>query len=188
MGDAEDFYLMHRFSQQIYMDTKLTISFKPLSSLQSGQLFEMLADSYIDLIEKDDVRNRDKYIESWAQMDRKAFDSTEPMGKYILVTHLDGKSIGFASYDPRYFPQYGIIGQNCIRSEFKGKGYGRIQIEEILKLFKLAGCHKVIVSTGNINFFIPAQKMYKSLGFEEIGRQLNQVWGYQEIKYEMLLR
>lgn len=160
------------------------LTFKPLSSLKRGQLFEMLMKSYKDLIEKYDTKNKDKYIESWEQSDKSAFDNPETVGRCVLVTHLDDKAVGFTSWDPRNFPEYGIVGQNCVLPEYQGKGYGKMQIEQLLKIFREAKCKKAVVSTGDCDFFIPAQKMYQRLGFKEIKRIFNEKWGSMEVEYE----
>lgn len=160
------------------------LTFRPLSSLKSGHLFEMLVSSYRDLIEKYDAKNKEKYLESWKQSDRDAFDNMETIGKCVLISYLEDKPIGFFSWDPRNLPEYGIVGQNCVLPEYKDKGYGKMQIEELLKIFRNAKCKKALVSTGDNEFFIPAQKMYQSLGFIEIGKRLNEKWGFNEIEYE----
>lgn len=163
------------------------ITFKPINSLKRGQIFDLLTRCYHDLANKYDTKNRDKYIESWHQSDKNAFDNPKTIGKCVLVSHLDNKPIGFVSYDPRNFPDYGIVGQNCVLPEYQGKGYGKLQLEELLKIFKDAGCSKAVVSTGDNDFFIPAQKMYESLGFKETGKNFNEKWGFEEIEYEKTL-
>lgn len=163
------------------------ITFKTLSSLDLGQIYEMLKDSYQDLIEKYDSKNKEKYLESWKQADKDVFDNPNTIGKCIFVTYADNELVGFASWDPRHFPEYGIVGQNCVLPKHKGKGYGKMQIEELLKIFKEAKCKKALVSTGDSDFFIPAQKMYQSVGFKETKRFLNQKWGFNEIEYEKSL-
>lgn len=163
------------------------LTFKSLSSLKPGQLFEMLASSYCDLIEKYDPQNKEEYLKSWKQADKDAFDNPNTIGKCIFVTYADKELVGFASWDPRHFPDYGIVGQNCVLHKNKGKGYGKMQIEELLRIFKEAKCKKALVSTGDSNFFISAQKMYQSVGFKETKRFLNQKWGFNEIEYEKIL-
>jgi len=166
---------------------KQGITFSPIASLNRGQIYEILKDSYHDLLEKYDPRNKKKYLESWEQADKDAFDNPDTIGKCIFATYSDDELIGFASWDPRHFPKYGIIGQNCVLSKYKGRGFGKLQIEKLLSIFKKAKCKKVIVSTGNNEFFIPAQKMYESLGFVEIAKHLNEKWGFNEIEYEKTL-
>ena len=71
------------------------LTFKPLTSLKRGQLFEMLASSYQDLADKYDPKNKEKYIKSWQQADSDAFDNPKTIGKCILITHLGNEPIGF---------------------------------------------------------------------------------------------
>lgn len=163
------------------------ITFKTLSSLNRGQIYEMLKDSYQDLIEKYDSQNVEKYLGSWEQADKDAFNNANTIGKYLFVTFIDNELVGFASWDPRHFPEYGIIGQNCVLTKHKGKGFGKLQIEELLRIFKKAECEKALVSTSDNDFFIPAQKMYQSVGFKETKRLLNQEWGFDDIEYEKKL-
>jgi GNAT superfamily N-acetyltransferase len=163
------------------------IAFKPINSLERGQIFEMLIDSYRDLVDTFDTKNRDQYLESWQRFDASVFDNPETIGKCVMISWIDDKPVGFISYDPRNFPAYRVVGQNCIQSGYKGKGYGKSQIEELLRIFKQAGCKRAKVSTGDNDFFTPARRMYERFGFEEIGRQFNEKWGYVEIEYEKQL-
>jgi ribosomal protein S18 acetylase RimI-like enzyme len=162
----------------------LMITFKPLSTLKPGQLFEILTTSYRELIEKYDPINKEKYLADWQQSDKDAFDYPETIGKCVLVSYVDNQPVGFVSYDPRNFPNFGIVGQNCVLPKFRGHSFGKIQIEKLLEIFKDGKCVKALVSTGANDFFIPAQKMYKSLGFIETGRHLNEKWGFTEIEYQ----
>ena len=72
-------------------------------------------------------------------------------------------------WDPRNFP-VAIIGHNCIKTIYKGNGFGKKQLSIALVKLKGKGFQKVTVSTGLLEFFIPAQKMYESVGFYEINR------------------
>ncbi len=95
--------------------------------------------------------------------------------------------VGFISFDLRNFPEYGIVGQNCVLSKHKGKGYGKAQLTYLLDYFKSKNCKKVLVSTGDNTFFLPAQKMYLREGFAEIKKEINEKFGYGEIFLEKIL-
>ena len=43
------------------------------------------------------------------------------------------KPIGFVTWDPRNRPEYVEIGHNGIRENYKGRGYGRLQLEEAIR-------------------------------------------------------
>lgn len=80
---------------------------------------------------------------------------------------LDEKDIiGFMSWDPRKLPVSVEIGHNCIIRCFQGRGKGREQLLFGLGIIKNLKPSKIIVKTGNIDFFKPAQKMYASVGFK----------------------
>jgi GNAT superfamily N-acetyltransferase len=85
----------------------------------------------------------------------------------VFVTSSQDEIIGFGSFDSRQGPEFGIIGQNCILPEFRGNGYGEQQIREILNRFRTMGIKKAVVSTSEHPFFLSAQRMYLSCGFQE---------------------
>lgn len=87
------------------------------------------------------------------------------------MTCLDGVPIGFVTWDPRNIPDHVEIGHNGIRKKYKGRGYGRLQLEEALRRIRAyKGLKRIIVST-NANFIAP--KNYESAGFVLRDRKLN---------------
>src|SRR3989344_6337990 len=131
------------------------LTFNSISSYEEGDLYKILYKSYESLL-AENIKNKDKYIANWKQFDKDSF-SQPKIGKCVLMTYLGDKLIGFASYDPRHFPDYGIIGHNCILPEYRNLGYGKIQIENLLKIFTNKNCKKVKVSTGEIEYYLPAR-------------------------------
>lgn len=162
------------------------LQFLPLTRYKPGILFHLLSENYRDLIEHYHLPHEEQLIDNWKKFDKEAFGNTQ-VGKCVFITSLDGKPIGFASYDPRLGQEYGIIGHNCILAEYRGKGYGREQIEELLRIFRKLHFRKVKVKTGDHSFFIPAQRLYLSLGFKETKRSKNGVQDFPVIEYEMYL-
>ena len=94
--------------------------------------------------------------------------------------------MGFASWDPRKYPT-GIIRHNYILPQFRVNGYGRYQINEIIKRFKQMNFTKALVSTMDHEFFYAAQKMYLACGFNEKRRFIDKYKNYKMIEYEKLL-
>ena len=68
-------------------------------------------------------------------------------------------------------PFIGIIGHNCILPKFRGQGFGKQQVIEILKRLIGFGIKTAKVTTNDNSFFIPAQRMYISCGFKETVRE-----------------
>jgi GNAT superfamily N-acetyltransferase len=145
--------------------------------------FEILRASYRELIEIFDPINKDKYLKNWREFDNNCFEHPETIGKCAHITKVGDKPIGLWSYDPRNFPEYGIVGHNCILPKYRRNGYGKKQIQEMLNIFKENGCKEARVTTTNNEFFIPAQKMYESLGFRETKRYFDKYWGLELIDY-----
>jgi len=114
------------------------------------------------------------------------FENPNSIGSCVFLSYFNNELVGFASYDPRNIPEFGIVGQNCILPQYRGRGFGKLQIAEILRIFKEKGARKVKVTTGQVSFHIPSQKMYESLGFIEVARGAGDD-GYLTIDYEVQL-
>lgn len=160
------------------------IVFKPLKEFNEGIIFDMLVKSYKEVLSKMSEEKKTVWMEKWKQNDKDAFNNLNTIGKCYFVTCDNDKIVGFGSYDPRKEPEIGIIGDNVVLPEFRGNGYGKIQIQEILRIFKKKWpVKKVIVSTGDNEFSIPAQKQYLSCGFKKVKRFIEN--GDKQIGYEI---
>ena len=85
----------------------------------------------------------------------------------MFVTCLDEAEIGFASFDPRPAPDFGIIGHNCVLPSFQRDGVGKRQVMEILERFR---------------------KMYLGCGFHEKRRWIKGPDPrYELVEYEISL-
>lgn len=144
------------------------VSFTPISQYKPGDLSKIIRESYSQLVENDPRYWKHEEV-NWDYFDKQAFAVSE-IGMCLFVTCLDEQPVGLAAWDPRNFPEYGTIGQNCILPEFRGKGLGTIQIQEVLRIFRENNARKAKVTTSEHPFFETAQKMYKSLGFNEVKR------------------
>jgi len=81
-----------------------------------------------------------------------------------FVTELDGEAIGFVCWDPRNLPDFVELGHNCIVTHCKGRGYGKLQLQEALRRIAMTNPKEIRVTTDEI--LIPAQKNYESCGFQ----------------------
>ena len=142
------------------------IEFKKISDFPRGTLYDILVDAY-----SFDARNKQIWDADWREADRFFYDNPEIADRYGLVTCLDGKPIGFVTWDPRHRPEYVEIGHNGIRQAVKGRGYGRLQLEEALRRIKAyEGLKRIIVCT---NSNLIASKNYESVGFVLYDRKPN---------------
>jgi GNAT superfamily N-acetyltransferase len=144
------------------------VEFKKFGKYQEGIIFSLLSRSYEAYFQYD-PKIEAVWKQAWGEYDQSVFENPEMVGASGFISSIDGCIIGFASWDPRQYP-CGIIGHNCVLPEFRGKGFGALQIKEVLRILKDSGFRKVVVTTGAHKFFQPAQKMYNACGFEELDR------------------
>jgi RimJ/RimL family protein N-acetyltransferase len=163
------------------------LSFAKLSGFKNGLIFALLSKSYFDLLNKYKLKHKKDMIDNWKKFDEAAFNNLNTIGKCVFVTSLGKKVIGFGSYDPRQWPEIGVIGHNCILPEFRGHGYGIAQIIETIKRFRKKKYKKARASTGDHPFFLASQKMYLSCGFKETRRFKKEGTDFSEIEYELYL-
>ncbi len=136
---------------------------------KSGTIAAILKLCYGDLVSSDpDLWTRE--IEGWERFDSDIYKNPATMGECTFLSWWGDQLVGFASYDPRQWPSLGIIGHNGILPLYRGRGFGRQQIAEILRRFQKLGFERAKVSTLDHPFFVPAQRMYLSCGFYESGR------------------
>ena len=145
----------------------MTVEFVPITGHQPGLIAALLRASYSELVQADPQWTQERV--NWEGYDREVFACPDSVGACLFLTQLEGRIAGFASWDPRQHPAY-IIGHNCILPEFRRKGLGRQQIEEMLRRFCRLDARTARVSTNNHPFFAPAQRLYLACGFQEVQR------------------
>lgn len=159
------------------------IEFKKISDFPKETLYNQLVDAYS--FHDDCKKNWDTM---WKEYDNFFYSNLEAIAdKYGFVTVVDGIPIGHISWDPRNRPDFVSIGHNCILTNFKGMGYGKIQLQEAIKRIKKYEIKKIIVTTNELTF--SAQKNYESVGFVKIKERINQESPFagKYIDYEMIV-
>ncbi|WP_379154023.1 GNAT family N-acetyltransferase [Paenibacillus sp. sgz5001063] len=136
----------------------MSIIYKKVSDFNRGILFELLTDAY-----SFDRRYEQSCTSDWQDFDHFFFDNLEIADRCGFITTLHDEAIGFVSWDPRNMPEYAEIGHNCIASRHKGKGYGKMQLQEAVNRIIQNEVKKIILFTNED--LIPAQRMYESVGF-----------------------
>jgi GNAT superfamily N-acetyltransferase len=145
------------------------IAYTPFAQHKPGLVLSLLLRSYAAYLALDFQAARE-WPADWAAYDRSVFRHPDTVGACGFVTCLHGEPIGFASWDPRPFPAYALIGHNCILPAFRGRGYGSAQIRRVLDNLRARGFAEARVTTGDHSFFAPARRMYATCGFQETGR------------------
>lgn len=160
------------------------IEFKKISEYPRGTLHKQLIDAYS--FNEECQKN---WGSMWQEYDDFFYSNLDLIAdKYGFITVVDGIAIGHISWDPRNSPHYVIIGHNCILSKYKGKGYGKIQLQEAIRRIKEYNIKKIIVTTNEIT--VAAQKNYESVGFIKIAERTNNETPFagNYIDYEMILK
>jgi len=166
---------------------KAMIEFTRFSQHTRGLLVLLLSQGYADYFEYD-PDCKEPWQRNWEEYDGDVFDHPDTIGACGFMTCLDGQVIGFASWDPRQFPDVGIIGHNCILPAFRGHSYGKQQVLETLRIFRKSGFRRARVTTGEHPFFEPARKMYRACGFREVRRSFSDPCSkFRTIDYELSL-
>jgi GNAT superfamily N-acetyltransferase len=146
----------------------MDVEFAPLGDADPGTIAALLRASYARLLELDCRWTLEQA--NWDEYDRTVFAHPESVGACLFLTRFCGHIVGFGSWDPRPKPAYAIIGHNCILPEYRGRGLGRQQVQEILRRFRDLGVQTARVTTHAHPFFLRAQRMYLACGFREVRR------------------
>jgi len=73
-------------------------------------------------------------VAKWEQSDREVFEHPETVGSCVFLSWVDDQLVGLGSYNPSQKPEFGAVGHYCILPEFRGRGLGKPQILEVLRL------------------------------------------------------
>ncbi len=147
----------------------MKMTFKPFFKEKSGTIYKLLSESYGQFL-KDNPECRESWRRNWRDYDDDVSSHPKTVGNCGFFSYADGKLIGFASFDTRGQNGRVIVGHNCVLPAFQGKGFGHLQLRELLRVLQCRGFQKAVVTTGGHQFFAPAIHMYKRCGFRETGR------------------
>jgi len=142
------------------------LAFRPVNQYKEGLLASFLHQCYAMLL-SDEPLFWQPEEEKWLQFDQDVFNNRKTIGQYVFITCLDEVEIGFASFNPRPRPDFGIIGHNCVLPSYQRDGIGKRQVMEMLERFRKMGIKQARVATSDHPFFLPARKMYLGCGFHE---------------------
>lgn len=88
----------------------------------------------------------------------------------VVLAELAGKAVGFASYEGNAATGIGIVDDNGVLPEYRGRGIGAQLLAQILQLLEDAGMEYNQVSTGLDSTYFPARRMYERQGFVPLHR------------------
>jgi len=149
---------------------EMNIKFTSPLEYRRGIIANLLKKSYEELVLSNPGVWK-KEAMKWNEFDQEVFQYPDSVGNCVFLTLLERQIVGFGSYDPRNRPAFGIVGHNCILPGFRGQGFGKHQLFEILRRFQSLGIKTAKASTSSHPFFVPARRMYVSCRFIEVGRR-----------------
>jgi RimJ/RimL family protein N-acetyltransferase len=144
------------------------LRFSPIYERPPCTLADLLRQSYAPLLRDDPARWIPESAR-WHEFDQSAY-STPAIASCVFLTWREETLIGFGSFDPRGAPESARIGHNCIVPAAQRQGCGQKQLAEILRRLDALGVGAVDAVTLDLPFFTPAQRMYRSAGFQIVAR------------------
>jgi ribosomal protein S18 acetylase RimI-like enzyme len=171
------------------MNSIKNLKFNSILDYPRGILRKILTEAYEPFHQKH-PEFLDENMKKFIDCDEFFYNNPKIGNNCAFVYEYDGETAGMSCWDPRPRPTV-EIGHNCILPKFRGLGLGTYQMKEVLKHLKEKGFTHAKVSTGQMDFFIPAQKMYEAAGFKEVKRDDPKTSGKNmlnnQVYYEMEL-
>ena len=92
----------------------------------------------------------------------------------FLFLEQDAETIGYTCFSriPCTLSTYEIHWL-AVHNNQRGRGIGKLLLNEVIKIIRQAGASKLILKTAGRDLYIPTQKFYLSCGFKEEARLKN---------------
>ena len=156
----------------------MDIKFNKISDFKRGVLFDLLFDAYS--FDKNYITNDS--VKGFRENDDFFFDNLDIADRCGFITTLKDEVIGFICWDPRNMPEYAIIGDNCIASKYKGKGYGKILLTELENIAYEKGIIGIMAGSDDQNFKTSLSD--KDITENNIFEEIKNIKNYDNHPYE----
>ena len=83
----------------------------------------------------------------WEEFDDFFYDNPHIAEFSGFMIVLEGKPVGFVSWNTTNLPESTEVGHNCILTKYKGNGYGKRQMREAIQRIIAQGAKKIFVCT-----------------------------------------
>jgi putative acetyltransferase len=90
----------------------------------------------------------------------------------VVVAEVDGAAVGFATFHLNEKTRIGMVGNNAVLPDYRGRGIGGQLHVRVLELIEEAGMEFAQVTTGLEDYYEPARRMYERQGFKELNRSI----------------
>lgn len=104
-------------------------------------------------------------IRDYAEKSVEELASYKPPDGIFYVLQINDKIIGMGAIR-KLGDNTGEVKRMYIRQEFRGNGYGKALLKQLLNMGAKFGCSRILLDTGL--FMSAAQNVYRSAGFREI--------------------
>jgi GNAT superfamily N-acetyltransferase len=106
-------------------------------------------------------------IDIAAELVAERLEDGESTGYFFVFAELDGVTVAYSCFGPitmsqTSFDLYWIAAHN----DYRGKGIGRIVLEETCRRAKAMGCSIIIAETSGLPHYAPTRSFYISNNFE----------------------
>lgn len=166
----------------------MKLDYTPFMQRPPGLISRLLSSAYAPLLANLPEYRAEELRRTWQEYDAAVHAAPDTIGSCGFFSCLGTEVVGLGSWDPRGWPEVGIIGHNCVLPPYQCQRYGQCQIREILRRLNDAGFERVIARTDEHPFFEPARRMYLSCNFRESRRYPGELMQpYFMIEYERTL-
>ena len=90
----------------------------------------------------------------------------------VILAEVAGNAVGFATYDVNDATRIGIVDDNAVLPEYRGRGIGAQLLSRVLRSLEEAGMEFAQVATGLEEPYARARRMYERQGFEPLHRSV----------------
>lgn len=162
----------------------MDIELKKITEFPRGTLAALLQDGY-----SFEPRFERDWHNQGQEFDDFFYDNPHIAECSGFMTVLEGRPIGFVSWNPTNLPASAEIGHNCILTQYKGHGYGKRQMQEAVRRITAQGARKIVVWTSAV--CVPAQRTHESAGFHFVKtseEDFHPEYAGQRMHYELTIR
>lgn len=131
------------------------------------QAWQYIHDCHRRHIGNDDLAARISY--KWEEKKAGQIMETARLApETVLIAEIEGKIVGFASYEMNKETGLGTVGNNAVAPEFQGMGIGAAMQRKILEIFRQNNLKYATVSTGyEDDGHAGARANYEKIGFKK---------------------
>ncbi|MGH7144658.1 MAG: GNAT family N-acetyltransferase [Planctomycetota bacterium] len=132
-------------------------------------IFHMLSRAWAPMKELSDNPVPDTWRDDFKKLEKQLLEQPVVRNNFRMSEH-NGVPVGVFQYNLVSSQNTALLGYHCIMSEYRGREFGRQQLEECIRLVFANKLDALDVLTNTHPYFAPALKMYLESGFVEVER------------------